>query len=321
VDGDYPVRTTIRRLDEPLIRCLSADCADGFEYRTAEEVLVAPDPGSSSAIPRAALALTGLVRQGDDLAALLTSAGGGLEITTSVSLPLGSGLGTSSILAATVLSALAQMTGLTLSPAALSEQVLRLEQFMTTGGGWQDQVGAIYPGAKLVHSGPGLTQRLRVNPLPWPEERQREFAERLVLYDTGLQRLARGLLEQVVARYLARESGTVQILHSIKTLAWEMAHALSEGDWQYLGQLMSRHHELNQQLVAATSNAPLEALLEGVRPFITGAKLAGAGGGGFLLLLTADPEQARQLRAHLESLRGPGQVRSWELSEKGVSVM
>ncbi|MEN6548770.1 MAG: L-fucokinase, partial [Armatimonadia bacterium] len=92
IDGEYPVRTTIRRLDEPLIRCLSADCADRFEYRTTEEVLVAPDPGSSSAIPRAALALTGLVRQGDDLADLLTSAGGGLEITTSVSLPLGSGL-------------------------------------------------------------------------------------------------------------------------------------------------------------------------------------------------------------------------------------
>ncbi len=44
-----------------------------------------------------------------------------------------------------------------------------------------------------------------------------------MLYYTGIQRVARDLLRQVVGRYLARETACVQVLHSIKTLAMEMA--------------------------------------------------------------------------------------------------
>ena len=77
---------------------------------------------------------------------------------------------------------------------------------MTTGGGWQDQAGGIFPGAKLVASGPGLHQRLRVQPVPWTAEREAEFESRLVLYYTGIRRVARDLLQQVVGSYLARET-------------------------------------------------------------------------------------------------------------------
>ena len=52
-----------------------------------------------------------------------------------------------------------------MSVQELSDLVLALEQFMTTGGGWQDQVGGIYPGAKLTMTGPGPRQRFRVEPV------------------------------------------------------------------------------------------------------------------------------------------------------------
>ena len=80
----------------------------------------------------------------------LTELHGGLEIRCQVRLPIGSGLGTSSILAATVIRALAVMSGRTMDDQALSEAVMQLEQRMTTGGGWQDQAGGIFPGAKLL---------------------------------------------------------------------------------------------------------------------------------------------------------------------------
>jgi fucokinase len=320
LEGEYPIRTAMRRVPEPLIRCISADTGETVEYRTAEELLAPPGPGDPFAIPRAALQMAGLLRPGDELSAALAKLGGGLEARTQVRLPMGSGLGASSILAATVLQALAAMLGLRLSDTALSDQVLRLEQLMTTGGGWQDQAGAIFPGIKLISTGPGARQRLRVQPLVCSPERLAEFSARCVLYYTGIQRIAKDLLAQIVGRYLARETDAVQVLHSIKTLATEMAYAISEGEWDYLGQLIDRHWRLNQVLDEHTTNAPISALLAEVKPYIAGAKLAGAGGGGFLIMICPTPEDAEKLRRFLADRPGPGRLYQWALADEGIRI-
>jgi fucokinase len=314
LNGACPIRTVMRRVAEPEIRCSVRESAETVVYSTAEQVLAPADPGSPFTIPRMALVLAGIVRAGQELRRVLRSRGGGLEISTSVDLPMGSGLGTSSILSATVLRALAAMGGVTLSDVALTDEVSCLEQMMTTGGGWQDQAGGIFPGAKVVTSGPGLRQRLRVEPIRWSAEREREFSQRLVLYNTGIQRMAKNLLRQVVARYLAREGDTVQALHGIKTLATEMAFAMRDGEWDYLGDLLDRHWRLNQILDPHTTNAPIDNLLARVRPFVSGAKLAGAGGGGYLILLARDLEAAAALRREL------GEVESAAIAEQGLRV-
>ena len=292
LDGRYPIRTVVTRLKEPVIRCVAEDAGETAEYRSVEESRGTVELGSGVAIQRAAL---GMLREGS-----------GLEIRTSVDLPMGSGLGTSSILGATVVKALATMAGVVLDEEALSRQVLGLEQAMGTGGGWQDQAGAIYPGAKLLLSGPGLRQRLRVEAVRWTRQREAEFSELFVMYFTGIRRIARNLLAQVMGSYLARETRTVQILHSIKTLAMEMRHAMEEGDWRYLGELMDRHWALNIQLDPNTTNAPINALLGEVRPYLSGAKLAGAGGGGVMMLLARSPEEARRLRELLGRKQAEG---------------
>jgi fucokinase len=299
----YPIQTTVRLLEEPLIRLISSGAA---EILTAESISQSAAVGSPFAVHRAALEMLSFLRPGEPIP--------GLEIRTEVTLPMGSGLGTSSILAATVLKALMAMRGEDVSVQELSDLVLALEQFMTTGGGWQDQVGGIYPGAKLTMTGPGPGQRLRVEPVECPPG----FAERFVLYYTGLRRIAKDLLEQVVGRYLAREVQAVQVLHSIKTLAVEMAYAMKESDWDYFGSLLDRHWQLNQILDPHTTNAPINALLERVRPHISGGKLAGAGGGGFLMLLAKTPGDAQDLRRLLASLPSPGAVYNWAVAPFGL---
>ena len=256
------------------------------------------------------------------LADVLGRMGGGLEIKTAVELPMGSGLGTSSILSATTLRALAEMIGVEMDNQSLSDQVMRLEQLMTTGGGWQDQAGGIFPGAKLVASGPGLHQRLRVQPVPWSVERETEFEALTVLFYTGIRRVARDLLQQVVGSYLGRETACLQVLHSIKTLAMEMSHAMREGDWPYLGSLLDRHWELNRVLDPNTTNAPITLLLEAVRPFIHGVKLAGAGGGGFLILL-ARAEAMEDLKQFLNdrASKEGGAIYSWKIAREGLHVV
>jgi fucokinase len=318
--GCYPIKTTIRRLPEPVVRCVAGTGSAATEFRSCDDLLGSPLPGSPLSVPMAALQMTGLLHREGRLADIMERMGGGIEITSSVDLPMGSGLGTSSILAATVLRALSEMTGVTPDDHALSGQVMRLEQLMTTGGGWQDQAGGIFPGAKLVVTGPGLHQHLRVHPLKWTGERQAEFEDLLLLYYTGIDRIARGLLRQVVGRYLARETACVQVLHSIKTLAMEMAYALEEGEWDHLGCLLDRHWALNQILDPNTTNTPINALLEAVRPYIRGAKLAGAGGGGFLLLLARSPDAARDLRRFLgeEYSSTPSSVYNCRVATSGL---
>ena len=321
IDGTYPIETEICRIDEPVIRCIADTDGAIAEYRSAEELLGPCEPGSVFSIPRAALQLHGLPEEGRSLRETLADLGGGLEIRCQVRLPIGSGLGTSSILAATVMRALAVMSGRTLEDHGLSQAVMQLEQRMTTGGGWQDQVGGIFPGAKLLITGPGLRQHIRVQQVAWSGERQAEFCRHLLLYNTGIQRMAKDLLRQVVSRYLARETATIQVLHSIKTLAVEMSYAMVEGDWKHLGELLDRHWQLNQVLDPHTANAPINAILGRARPYIHGAKLAGAGGGGFLMLLARDPDAAAALQTAL-SLQAPersGFV-AYRIAEEGLRV-
>jgi fucokinase len=322
LNGSYPIRTVIRRLREPVVRCDAGQDAGLAEYRTCAEILQPAGPGDPFAIPRTALQMTGLFDPQASLAQVLAHQGGGIEISTAVDLPMGSGLGTSSILAATTLCALAEMMGSGLDNQSLSDHVMRLEQMMTTGGGWQDQAGGIFPGAKLIASGPGLRQRLRVQPVPWTNELATEFERRTVLFYTGIRRVARDLLQQVVGSYLARETACVQVLHSIKTLALEMSYAMQEGDWDHLGDLLNRHWELNKLLDPNTTNAPINALLDSLRPFTSGIKLAGAGGGGFLILL-ARSDKVEALRRFLQERAGSagGAIHDWRIAREGLRTI
>ena len=321
IEGEYPIETEIVRIDEPVIRCIADGDEAAMQYRSTEELLEPCRPGSVFSIPRAALQLNGLALKGEPLEKTLGRLGGGLEIRCNVRLPIGSGLGTSSILAATVMRALAVMSGRTPTDHELSENVMQLEQRMTTGGGWQDQAGGIFPGVKLLITGPGLRQRVRVQPLQWTDSRKQEFCQHLILYNTGIQRMAKDLLRQVVSRYLARENATIQILHSIKTLAVEMSYAMVEGDWKHLGNLLTRHWQLNQVLDPHTTNAPINAILDRARPYIYGAKLAGAGGGGFLMLLARDPDAAAKLKAELmQHSQQKGAFVSYRIADDGLRV-
>ena len=320
IKGGYPIVTRVRRLDEPVIRCVAAEERMVTVFDAAEDVLAPLGPGCPFSIPRAVLQMLGLVSRDEPLEAALARRGGGLEIRTNVDLPMGSGLGTSSILAATALRAVTEMLGAPLSNHELSDQVSCLEQRMTTGGGWQDQAGGIFPGVKLVRTAPGAHQRLRVEPIAWGAGGEDAFAQRLVLYYTGFQRVAKDLLAQVVGSYLARETATVQALHSIKTIAEEMRLALQEEDWRQLGQLLDHHWELNQRMCRRMANAPVNAILHATRPYLVGAKPAGAGGGGFLIMLTENPDAAEALRRHLTQSDLPGAVYPHAIADDGLRV-
>ena len=145
--------------------------------------------------------------------------GAGLHVATDARVPKGSGLGTSSILAATLLAALNAACGRKLSRPRLIAQTLLLEQRLGTGGGWQDQVGGVAPAVKSTVSPPGIPQRPDVEVLKMNASLLDAFEQRLVVYYSGQQRLARDILRRVMGRWLGREPAVLGLMDGLKQSA------------------------------------------------------------------------------------------------------
>ncbi len=108
-----------------------------------------------------------------------------------IHIPRGSGLGTSSILAGACVKAIYRMLGKELSQEELYNRVLCMEQIMSTGGGWQDQVGGLAPGIKMVTSDAAIVQEIGCSPCSISTETLQELNERFCLIYSGQRRLAK----------------------------------------------------------------------------------------------------------------------------------
>ncbi|KAL0379377.1 UNVERIFIED_CONTAM: Bifunctional fucokinase/fucose pyrophosphorylase [Sesamum angustifolium] len=220
----------------------------------------------------------------------------GLHIKTWANVPRGSGLGTSSILSAAVVKALLQITNGDDSNENVTRLVLVLEQIMGTGGGWQDQVGGLYPGIKFTSSFPGIPLRLQVNPLLASPLLINELQQRLLVVFTGQVRLAHQVLQKVVIRYLQRDNLLISSIRRLVELAKIGREALMNCEIDEVGDVMLEAWRLHQELDPYCSNEFVDKLFAFSDPYCLGYKLVGAGGGGFALMLAKTAESAKKLR-------------------------
>jgi len=316
LDGKLPVHAWCQRLSAPVVRFESRDLDVLAEYRSTRELLDFSDTHDPLGLHKAAFALTtGLaVKDPPELSVVLERLGGGVCLGSEVRLPKGTGLGTSSILAAALARALMEL-GLPADEepanAELFAAASAVEQILTTGGGWQDQVGGLVPGVKLATSGPGICPQFDIRRVQLSQDLRRELDRRLVVLDTGQRRLAKNLLREVMGGWLAREPGSVAVLSEVQDIARQMAAALAGGDFECVGRLMWHHWELNKRLDAQTSNPFIDHLMDSLRPHLVGAKLAGAGGGGFMVGI-ARPAAQNSIAAVLREEFGDTNVRRYE---------
>ena len=305
LSGRQPLQAVAQLSEEPVIRITSIDLGRSVELTRTEELLRFDDPREWSALPKAALVLAGLAPSDPsaDLREWLAGVGGGIRLTVFAALPKGSGLGTSSILGATVLAALSRLTGEVAPREILTTRTSMLEQLMRTGGGWQDQLGGIVPGFKILRTMPGFDQSPAVQAIPIPASAADELSSRLILYYTGLQRLAADILQKVVGRYLAREPESISIVHELKAGAERMALELGAGDIDAFAASLLEYWRLKQRFDPGSTTPAIEALFDTVRDQCSGYELPGAGGGGFLLLIARDSSAASRVRQLLGSHR------------------
>ena len=322
--GENPIVARADLLDEREMVLESRDIEAVFRPRFAGDLLDYANPADPFALHKAALVFRGVVPA--DLAPetaideVLGPLGRGLHLTTSTSIPRGSGLGTSSILAGAILRCLAHLLGQEVSQTRLFDEVLCLEQMITTGGGWQDQVGGLVGGVKLITTQPGLPQVARIQPVLLTPSLQSAFDDRLLLVYTGQRRLAKDLLRAIMGRWMRRDPDMVDMLEAIGQLAREMRATLVAEDLDVFGELIAQHWEINKRLDAGCTNPFIDDLLEMCRPFMRGAKLAGAGGGGFAVVVAQDRQAAQALAEALKRRYPRGDVGLWpcRVAQSGV---
>lgn len=136
LNGQYPVQVVGRLNRDFVIRLSSIDLGQHVEIRETAELLDHADPRTWTALPKAALTLAG-IGPGDRRASLrrwLRAIGAGIDLTVFSAVPQGSGLGTSSILGASILACLERILGGEFSVSRLTSLTSALEQRMRTGG-------------------------------------------------------------------------------------------------------------------------------------------------------------------------------------------
>jgi fucokinase len=300
--GKQPLQAVAKLLDEPKIVVHSVDLGASRTFTRTEDLLAPADPSDWTTLPRMALRLAGVTPKdpATPLATRLESLGGGLVLTLYSAVPKGSGLGTSSILGATVLACLDRLFADRQDRDAVVERTSVLEQLMTTRGGWQDQVGGVFGGIKIARTTPGPSQRPRVEAIHPPPGFIEELQSRSVLLFSGEKRLARDILEKVVGRYLAREPEAVGIVHALKDGAEAMVDAIRTADFDAFAARLAEYWTLKRSFDPAATNARIDAIADTHRRDLAAWELPGAGGGGFLMLLARDASAAARIRQRVD---------------------
>ena len=225
----------------------------------------------------------------------------GLEIISVSLLPTGSGMGGSSILGGCVLSAIATCIGVSLDNDGLIHAILMLEQIMKTGGGWQDQIGGLHGGLKLGTSNADVVLKTTFRRVDLAPPVLEELNKRLALVFTGVPRLAKNILQNVLRRWARRSSDIVGTVEQLVNGAYESIDCLTKGDLDRLGSCMSSYWEQKKIMAGSDSGVEPDFVLKVLNVlhshgFIVGGTLTGAGGGGFLVILMAEGKTIDELK-------------------------
>ena len=327
LNGQPPLQVYVKPCKEYQITLRSIDMGAMEVIRNYEELQDYKKVGSPFSIPKAALTLAGFApvfstESYPSLAKQLEAFGSGIEITLLAAIPAGSGLGTSSILASTVLGAINDFCGLAWDKNDICSYTLVLEQLLTTGGGWQDQYGGVFSGIKLLQSEAGFEQNPLVRWLPDQLFVHPDYRDCHLLYYTGITRTAKSILAEIVSSMFLNSGPHLSLLTEMKAHAMDMSEAILRSNFDSFGRLVGKTWIQNQALDCGTNPPAVAAIIEKIKDYTLGYKLPGAGGGGYLYMVAKDPQAAGQIRRILTEQAPNPRARFVEmtLSDKGLQV-
>jgi D-glycero-alpha-D-manno-heptose-7-phosphate kinase len=212
--------------------------------------------------------------------------GGPLELASVGDAPPGTGLGSSGAYAVCAIKALGALSGVQLGPGELAEAACHLEiDVLGRSIGKQDQYAAAFGGVRAYTFNPD--DSVTVRELALSEPMRRALRDEFLLFFTGTDRSASDILGA---------GQQEQALHRLKELAAQTCRALEDDDLERVAQLMNEHWEAKRRRAPGTITEEMDFLRDdALRAGARGVISLGAGGGGFLLVYTPDPERTRRV--------------------------
>jgi D-glycero-alpha-D-manno-heptose-7-phosphate kinase len=208
---------------------------------------------------------------------------GGFDLLLHSNAPPGSGLGASSAMMVALIGVLKEFAGIALTDYELAEEAHRIErQELGIRGGRQDQYAAAFGGFNFIEL---HGDHVVVNPLRIAEDVVLELEHNLLLCYTGTTRQSDHIIEDQMGRFEAGNSDAVEGLRAQKDLARQLKDALLQRQLDDFGELLDAAWQTKKLLSTRISNARIDELYREARGAgALGGKVAGAGGGGYLLL-------------------------------------
>ena len=174
----------------------------------------------------------------------------------------------------------------------------------------------------MITTDAGLTPEPSIRAIPADLLDPKANGGLTLLYYTGITRVARNILQQVVSRYLDRERRAMATLARLGGLVPKVAEAMVGGNLGDFGRLIDVVWELNKQLDPNSTNDEIDSLLAAVKGHIYGAKLLGAGGGGFVLMVCKSAKDAEAVRQILQAspINDRARLVDFDINTDGLTV-
>ena len=242
-----------------------------------------------------------------------------LRMSTRVDVPAGSGLGSSSTLVVAMLAAYVEWLNVPLGDYELANTAFLIERVEAgLQGGKQDQYAAAFGGFNFMEF--RQNGRVLVNPLRVKDWVVSELEASLLLYFTGRSRTSANIIEEQSRNVRDRNTVALDAMHAVKEEAFRMKECLLRGDFESLYQVLRDSWESKKRMASQITNEQIERLYAcAIDAGAHGARISGAGGGGFMIFLT-DPIHKDKVAAALHATHEGGMAYGCHFTAGGVQA-
>ena len=237
------------------------------------------------------------------------------RITTFCDAPPGSGLGTSSTMVVSLVTAFVEWLNLPLGEYEIARLAFEIErQDAGLLGGRQDQYAAAFGGVNFMEF--YAEERAIVNPLRVKGWIMAELETSLVVFNSGVSRSSAKIIAEQAANIGSQSQKPLDATHELKADAYAMKEALLKGNFPRFGEFMRKSWEAKKKLAASITTDNIDKIYEAAMAAgATAGKVSGAGGGGFLTFLV-DPKRRFDVIRSLE--KQDGRVMICHLTTQGA---
>jgi D-glycero-alpha-D-manno-heptose-7-phosphate kinase len=236
------------------------------------------------------------------------------RIITHVDVPVGSGLGTSSSLVISILSAFVHWLKLPLGEYEIAQLAYDVERIdLGMAGGRQDQYAAAFGGVNFMEF--YKEDKVIVNPLRIKPQHLYELENNLVLYYTSQSRFSSAIIETQKKNVNEKNQASLEAMHHVKDQAIQMKEALLRGKIDEMGKILDYGFNHKKQMAVGISNPLIDEIYEAVKKAgCSGGKISGAGGGGFMFFYCPGNTKYKVIET-LDTF--PGYIRQFQFTKHG----